>query len=81
MGLATIFIFTYIRLSILTLRINTKTLLWYTFAGIVVALHWGTFFTALLEPILFKRKVVGYELLFGVLVMLGLYPIFRVERN
>lgn len=102
MGLATIFIFVYIRLSRFTLSVNIKTLLWFTFAGIVVSLHWvtfflaikvstvsvalammstGAFFAAILEPIVYKRKVVGYELVFGVLVILGLYLIFRVESN
>ncbi|MFD0798508.1 DMT family transporter [Maribacter chungangensis] len=102
MGLAAFFIYLYIRASKFTLRVTKKTLLWFIFAGIVVALHWvtffmaikvstvsvalammstGAFFTAILEPILFKRKVVGYELLFGVLVILGLYLIFRVESN
>ena len=102
MGLAAIFILIYIRLSNFTLRVNIKTLLWFTFAGIVVSLHWvtfflaikvstvsvalammstGAFFTALLEPLVYKRKVVGYELLFGLLVILGLYLIFRVEST
>ncbi len=102
MGLATIFILAYIRLSRFTLRVNIKTLLWFTFAGIVVSLHWvtffmaikvstvsvalammstGAFFTAILEPIVFKRKVVAYELVFGVLVILGIYLIFRVESD
>lgn len=102
MGLATVFILVYIRFSKFTLRVSTRTLMWFTFAGIVVALHWvtfflaikvstvsvalammstGAFFTAIIEPIVFKRKIIGYELLFGVLVILGLYLIFRVETD
>jgi len=100
MGLAAIFIFVYIRLSKFTLLVNFKTMLWFVFAGIIVSLHWvtffwaikastvsvalammstGTFFTALLEPLVYKRKLIGYELLFGLLVIFGLYLIFRVE--
>ena len=102
MGLASLFILVYIRFSKFTLRVNTKTLLWFTFAGIIVALHWvtfflaikvstvsvalammstGAFFAAIIEPIVYKRKIVGYELLLGLLVILGLYLIFRVETN
>ncbi len=41
----------------------------------------GAFFTALLEPIWYGRKIVWYEILFGVIVMLGLYLIFNVEST
>ena len=102
MGSASLFTLGYILLSKFKLRITTKTFMWLTFAGIVVALHWvtfflaikvstvsvalammstGAFFTALLEPILYKRKVISYEVLFGLLVMVGLYLIFRVEPS
>tara|TARA_R100001369_G_scaffold61221_1_gene88107 strand:- start:12413 stop:13120 length:708 start_codon:yes stop_codon:yes gene_type:complete len=70
--------------------------------GIVVSLHWvtffmaikvsnvsialatmstGAFFTALLEPFWYGRKMVGYEVVFGLIVMLGLYIMFRVETG
>lgn len=32
----------------------------------------GAFLTSLLEPIFYKRKVVGYEVIFGLLVIVGL---------
>ena len=41
----------------------------------------GSFFTAILEPIYYKRKVIWYELLFGLIVILGLYIIFQVEGD
>ncbi len=41
----------------------------------------GAFFTSLLEPIFYKRKVIWYEVLFGVLVIFGLYIIFDVETH
>ncbi len=41
----------------------------------------GAFFTALLEPILFQRKIIAYEIVFGILVILGLVLIFRVEST
>lgn len=100
MGLASIFIFVYLRFSKIKLQVTTRTLLWFTIAGIVVALHWvtffwaikvstvsialammstGAFFTALIEPLVYKRKVIGYEILLGLLVIIGLYLIFSVE--
>ncbi|MFC7358247.1 DMT family transporter [Jejudonia soesokkakensis] len=41
----------------------------------------GAFFTSLLEPLFYKRKVIGYEVLFGLLVVVGLYIIFNVETE
>ncbi|MCM5661461.1 DMT family transporter [Galbibacter mesophilus] len=39
----------------------------------------GAFFTAILEPIFYKRKIIWYEIAFGVIVVFGLYIIFSVE--
>lgn len=71
-------------------------------AGIVIALHWftffkaikvsnvsvtlaclstGAFFTSLLEPLFTAKKIVRYELFFGVLVIAGLTLIFKVETH
>ncbi len=41
----------------------------------------GAFFTSLLEPLFFKRKVIGYEVFFGILVVAGLYLIFDLETD
>jgi drug/metabolite transporter (DMT)-like permease len=41
----------------------------------------GAFFTSILEPIVYKRKVIGYEILFGLIVIIALYMIFKVEGN
>jgi len=41
----------------------------------------GSLFTALLEPIFFKRKLHLYELLLGSIVILGLYFIFQFETE
>ncbi len=41
----------------------------------------GAFFTALLEPILYKRKLIWYEFIFGFVVILGLLLIFNVETQ
>jgi drug/metabolite transporter (DMT)-like permease len=41
----------------------------------------GAFFTSLLEPIFFKRRIIWYEVFFGLIVIAGLYIIFKVETN
>lgn len=41
----------------------------------------GTLFTSLLEPIFFKRRVLFYEILFGVIVIGALLMIFNVETK
>lgn len=54
---------------------------WITFFGAVKisnvsitlsVLSSGAFLTSLLEPIFYKRKIIGYEVLFGLLVIVGL---------
>lgn len=41
----------------------------------------GSLFAAILEPIFYKRKVIWYELVFGLIVVVGLYIIFQVEGD
>ncbi|HET8810010.1 MAG TPA: DMT family transporter [Flavobacteriaceae bacterium] len=41
----------------------------------------GAFFTSILEPIFYKRKVVWYEIFFGGIVVVGLFLIFKVETQ
>ncbi len=84
------------------LKIPIKTVIVFLVAGLIIALHWvtffkaikvsnvsvtlaclstGAFFTSLLEPVFFGRKVIWYEVLFGVFVAGGLYLIFRFEGD
>jgi drug/metabolite transporter (DMT)-like permease len=79
-----------------------KTIFGFLLLGLVIALHWltffkaikvsnvsvtlaclstGAFFTSFLEPILYRRKVIWYEVLFGLVVVGGLYIIFNVEGD
>ena len=41
----------------------------------------GAFFTSFLEPLYYRRKIIGYEVLFGILVVIGLYIIFQFETG
>ncbi len=102
MLLASGFIFLYIKWKKRDLKVSKRKLLVLIIAGLVIALHWltffgaikvsnvsitlallstGAFFTSILEPIFYKRKFVGYEILFGILVIVGLYIIFQVETK
>ena len=47
----------------------------------MACLSTGALFAAILEPILYGKKIVPYELFFGLLVVVGLYIIFNVEGN
>jgi len=96
------FIAIYIYYKKLSLKVPFKIRMQFLFSGLIIALHWFTFFHAikisnisitlaclstgalfasLLEPILYGKKIVFYEVFFGLLVVLGLYIIFNVEGN
>jgi drug/metabolite transporter (DMT)-like permease len=47
----------------------------------LACLSTGALFTALLEPLFFRRRIVPYELVFGLMVVGGLYLIFEVETR
>tara|TARA_R110000868_G_scaffold37481_2_gene132568 strand:- start:5998 stop:6906 length:909 start_codon:yes stop_codon:yes gene_type:complete len=102
MLIASLIIIAYILIRKFPLKVPPKTMLTLVIGGIVVALHWvtffmaikvsnvsialatmstGAFFTALLEPFWYGRKIVVYEIVFGIIVMLGLYIMFSVETN
>lgn len=96
------FIFIYIKWKKIPIRISWKTFFQFLIAGLIIAMHWftffkaikvsnvsitlaclstGAFFTSLLEPILFGKKIVWYEVFFGLIVVFGLYIIFNVEGS
>lgn len=47
----------------------------------LVTMSTGAFFTALLEPIFFKRRINPLEMIMGLLVIVGLYIIFNFESQ
>ena len=82
------------------LRIPLKVLFSLSVAGVIIALHWITFFAAInvsnisitlamfstgaffasfIEPLFFKRKIIGYEILFGLIVIVGIVLITQTE--
>jgi len=47
----------------------------------LVTMSTGAFFTSLIEPLFFKRKINVLEIFLGLLVVLGLYVIFNFESQ
>lgn len=41
----------------------------------------GAFFASILEPIFYKRKMLWYEVLFGLIIISGLFMIMKVETK
>ncbi len=102
MLIATILIFFWVLLKRYRLKFSKKTIAGFFIAGLIIALHWlaffsaikesnvsitlaimstGAFFTAFLEPLFYKRKIIWYEVLFGLIVVVGLYIIFQAEGD
>lgn len=102
MGMASVLLLLYILIKKRALKIGYKILLKFILGGIIIALHWitfflaiklsnvsvalimmstGAFFTSILEPIFFKRRLRPVELILGALVVVGLYIIFQIEGN
>lgn len=102
MFLAVGFIVLFMLYKKTVITIPRKTIMVFLLLGLVIALHWltffkaikvsnvsvtlaclstGAFFASFLEPILYKRKVIWYEVFFGLLVVVGLYIIFNFEGD
>lgn len=97
---ALVFIGVYVVISRAKVKISFKSILKLSFAGIIIALHWitffgsikesnvsialamfstGAFFASLIEPLIYKRKIIGYEIIFGLIVIIGVYIITQSE--
>ncbi|WP_053975396.1 DMT family transporter [Mangrovimonas xylaniphaga] len=102
MVIASILIFGYMKYKKLGMRLRPKVLLQFVLAGIIIALHWitffeainqsnvsitlamfstGAFFASFIEPIIYKRRIVWYEIIFGLIVVLGVFLISRGELH
>jgi drug/metabolite transporter (DMT)-like permease len=47
----------------------------------LVAFATGTLFTSVIEPIFYKRKIIRYELIFGMVIIGAIAMIFKVETQ
>jgi drug/metabolite transporter (DMT)-like permease len=100
MSLAVVLIFGYIYYRKTSYKLARKDVILLLVSGLIIALHWitffkaikvsnisitlaclstGAFFTSILEPIFYKRKMVWYEIVFGLIVLIGLY--FVIEST
>lgn len=100
MFFATILMFIYIKIAKIDIKISPKAILKLGIAGIIIALHWitffgsikmsnisialgmystGAFFASIIEPIVFRRAAIWYEIVFGIFVVLGVFIISHNE--
>lgn len=100
MLIAGVLMFGFIKIKKISLVVPFRTVLKFFLAGIVIALHWitffaaikvsnisitlamfstGAFFASLIEPIFYKRKIIPYEIIFGLLVIAGVFMIMHTE--
>ncbi len=47
----------------------------------LVAFATGTLFTSIVEPIFYKRKIIRYEIVFGMVIIAAIAIIFKVETR
>lgn len=90
----------YILIYKINIKIQAKYIVKFSLAGIIIALHWitffgaidksnisitlamfstGAFFASIIEPIIYKRKLIWYEFFFGILVTIGVFIITQSE--
>lgn len=100
MVIASILMLVYIKTAKVKLKINLKSILRLSIAGVIIALHWitffgaidesnisitlamfstGAFFASFIEPIIYKRSIIWYEILFGIMVIIGVFIITQSE--
>lgn len=102
MAIASVLMFIYIKIAKINIAVDKRSLFKFILAGVVIALHWitffgsinvsnvsialamfstGAFFASFLEPIIYKRKIIWYEILFGTIVIGGVYIILQSEMK
>lgn len=100
MLMALILMYVYVKVAKINIKITPKSITKFAFAGVIIALHWitffaaikaanisialamfstGAFFASIIEPIIYKRAIVWYEILFGIIVIIGVYIITQSE--
>ncbi|MFT5217345.1 MAG: drug/metabolite transporter (DMT)-like permease [Glaciecola sp.] len=102
MTIAGILMLVYIKFRKINLKVDLKSIVKFSIAGILIALHWitffeaikqsnisitlamystGAFFASLIEPLFYKRRIIWYELFFGLIVIVGVWLITQTEFN
>lgn len=102
MSIAGVLMLLFIKFKKRSLKVPLKAVLRFSIAGVLIALHWitffaaikasnisitlamfstGAFFASLIEPLFYKRKIIGYEIIFGVIVIAGVVIITQTELH
>jgi len=102
MSIAGVLMLLFIVIKKKSLKVPLKAVVRFSIAGIIIALHWitffaaikasnisitlamfstGAFFASLIEPLFYKRKIIGYEIIFGVIVIAGVVLITQTELH
>ena len=100
MIIAGVLMFIFVKVSRINLNVGINVIFKFSLAGILIAIHWitffesinqsnvsialamfstGAFFASIIEPIFFRRKIIKYEILFGIIVVLGVWLITQSE--
>ena len=100
MTMAGVLMLIFIKIKKVPTDVPFKVKIRFFLAGIVIALHWitffaaikaanisvtlamfstGAFFASLIEPLIYKRKIINYEIFFGIIVMAGVVMIMQIE--
>ena len=100
MTIAGILMFIFLRYKRIKLSIPLNVKIRFFLAGVVIALHWitffaaiktsnisitlamfstGAFFASLIEPLFYKRRIISYEIVFGLLIVIGVSMIVQIE--
>ena len=100
MAIAGILMFLYIKIIKLKIKVDKRTMMKFFAAGVIIALHWitffeaikqsnisitlamfstGAFFASFIEPLIYKRRIIWYEILFGIVVIIGVFLITQSE--
>ena len=100
MTLASIVLLLYAFIFKKRITVSKSLMLKLLFSGMIIALHWITFFkaikvsnvsitlsilslgafiTSILEPLFYKRKIILYEVVFGLIILIGMSLIFNSQ--
>ena len=100
MLIAGLLMFLYIKVIRLKIHVDKRTMLLFFGAGVIIALHWitffeaikqsnisitlamfstGAFFASFIEPLIYRRKIIWFEIFFGLIVVIGVFLITQSE--
>lgn len=102
MMIAILTFFIYLKFRKEVLAVPRRTLFYLFGVGLIIALHWVTFYgaiklsnvsvtlgcfatttlyTSFLEPFFYRRRIAIWEVLIGLIIIAGIYMIFRFETR